>query len=80
MPELLTVSDRGQVTIPQQFREKLSIQAGDKIYCDIVNDTLVCKKPLDFFSLKGSLGKMEIPENEEELFVSAIAKHVMEDA
>ena len=44
MPELLTVSDRGQVTIPQQFREKLSIQAGDKIYCDIVNDTLVCKK------------------------------------
>jgi AbrB family looped-hinge helix DNA binding protein len=78
MSELLTVSNKGQITIPQQFREKLSIKSGDKIYCDVVDGTIVCKKPADFFSLKGSLGKLNIPENEEELFISTVSGHVME--
>jgi hypothetical protein len=37
-----------------------------------------CKKPLDFFALRGCLGKADIPENEEELFLNAVAEHVME--
>jgi AbrB family looped-hinge helix DNA binding protein len=79
MSELITVSDRGQITIPQEFREQLAIQPGDKIFCDVVEGAFVCKKPLDFFSLKGSLHKMKIPENEEELFTKAVAAHVMEE-
>jgi AbrB family looped-hinge helix DNA binding protein len=79
MSELITVSDRGQITIPQRFRDRLAIRSGDKIYCEIVDGALVCKKPRDFFSLKGSLGNIKIPENEEELFLDAVAAHVMED-
>jgi AbrB family looped-hinge helix DNA binding protein len=79
LSELITVSDRGQITIPVRFREKLLIEAGDKLYCDLVDGVFVCKKPLDFFSFKGCLGKIKIPENEEELFAGAVAQHVMED-
>jgi AbrB family looped-hinge helix DNA binding protein len=78
MPELIMVSNKGQITIPIQFREQLKIKPGDKVYCDVREGILVCKKPLDFFALRGCLGKADIPENEEDLFLNAVAKHVME--
>ena len=76
MTELITVSNKGQVTIPLQFRKELEIQFGDQLYCDVEGGALVCKKPADFFSLRGCLGKAEIPEDEEELFIDAVADHV----
>ena len=77
MPELVTISNKGQMTIPQKFREELMFKSGDKVYCDIVDGKLVCEKPLDFFSLKGCIKGMKLPENEEELFADAVAIHVM---
>ena len=41
---------------------------------------LAQKKPVDFFALRGCLGKAEIPEDEEELFIDAVADHVMTDS
>ncbi|MDR1508444.1 MAG: AbrB/MazE/SpoVT family DNA-binding domain-containing protein [Synergistaceae bacterium] len=76
MPELITVSNKGQITIPLRIRKQLMIRSGDKMYCDVMGGTFVCNKPADFFSLKGCLGKVEIPENEEELFIDAAANHV----
>jgi bifunctional DNA-binding transcriptional regulator/antitoxin component of YhaV-PrlF toxin-antitoxin module len=75
---LITISNKGQITIPMQFREALAMQGGDKIYCDVINGAFVCKKPVDFFSLRACLGKVALPENEEELFTNAVAAHVME--
>jgi AbrB family looped-hinge helix DNA binding protein len=80
MPELITVSGKGQITIPLQFREELAIHSGDRIYCDVVNGAFVCKKPVDFFSLRGCLGKVDWPENDEDLFVPAVVEHVMENS
>ncbi|MDR1979919.1 MAG: AbrB/MazE/SpoVT family DNA-binding domain-containing protein [Synergistaceae bacterium] len=80
MPELITVSDKGQITIPLQFREKLMLQAGDKMYCEIVDGAFICRRPVDFFSLRGCLGKKKLPENEEDLFIEAVAEHVMENS
>ena len=78
MPELITVSNKGQITIPQRMRKQLMIQSGDKIYCDVVDHAFICKKPTDFFSFKGCLGKSEIPENEEDLFIDSVAAHINE--
>ena len=80
MPELVTISNKGQMTIPQKFREELMFKAGDKIYCDIVDGKLICEKPQDFFSLKGCIKGVTLPENEEDLFVNAVAAHVMDSA
>ena len=80
MPELITVSNKGQITIPLQFRKELEIQYGDQVYCDVKDGAFICKKPVDFFSLRGCLGKVEIPEDEEELFIDAVAEHAIENS
>ena len=35
------------------------------------------KETRGFFSLRGCLGKVDIPEDEEELFIDAVTDHVM---
>ena len=80
MSELITVSNKGQITIPIQCRKELSIRSGDQMYCDVKDGVFICKKPVDFFSLWGCLGKVEISEDEEELFIDAVAKHVAESS
>lgn len=77
MPELVTISNKGQMTIPQKFREELRFRSGDKVYCEVVDGKLVCEKPVDFFSLEGCIKGMKLPEDEEELFIDAVADHVM---
>jgi AbrB family looped-hinge helix DNA binding protein len=77
MSEIITISNKGQITIPAQFRKELEFQYGDQVYCDVKDGAFICKKPADFFSLRGCLGKVEIPEDEEELFTDAVADHVM---
>jgi hypothetical protein len=45
--------------------------------CDTFVDTIhSAEGELDFFSLKGCLGKVKIPENEEQLFIAKLAEHV----
>ncbi|GHV47648.1 hypothetical protein FACS1894204_11280 [Synergistales bacterium] len=51
MTTLITVSGKGQITIP-----------------------------VDFFSLRGCLGKVDWPKNDEDLFAYAVAEHTMESA
>ena len=80
MLELSIVSSKGQVTIPAFMREKYGIKPGDKIVWEDFENRIALRKPPDFFSLRGCLGKVEIPENEEELFVGAVAEHVMKDS
>ena len=74
------VSTKGQVTIPAAMREKYNIKAGDMVIWEDFENRLALKKPVDFFALRGCLGKVEIPEDEEELFIDSVADHVMEDS
>ena len=78
--DFFMVSTKGQVTIPAIMREKYGIKPGDMVIWEDFEDRLALKKPLDFFSLRGCLGKVDIPENEEELFADAVAGHVMKDS
>ena len=73
------VSTKGQVTIPVVMREKYGFKAGDMVIWEEFEDRLTLKKPVDFFALRGCLGKVKIPEDEEELFIEAIVDHVIKD-
>ena len=77
MFDYFMVTTKGQVTIPAALREKYGIKAGDMVIWEDLEDRLTLKKPVDFFALRGCLGKVEIPEDEEELFIDAVTDHVM---
>jgi AbrB family looped-hinge helix DNA binding protein len=77
MGEVLTVSVKGQITLPFRIRSKLGLKAGDRIIGEYVEGGFVLKKPLDFFSLKGSLSGGKMPDNEEELLTSETGKRML---
>lgn len=45
MPEPTTVSSKGQVTIPRDLRERLGLQAGDKIAWSLLSNGTVVVRP-----------------------------------
>jgi len=56
--ELTTITSRGQVTIPQSFREKEKIEAGDKLIVRDVDGYIVMRK-VSKEMLKGFFDTME---------------------
>ncbi|WP_075291320.1 AbrB/MazE/SpoVT family DNA-binding domain-containing protein [Pararhizobium arenae] len=53
----LTLSSKGQVTIPKEMREALNLRPGDQlIYSFIDGEVVVTPKNLDFNELAGLLG------------------------
>jgi antitoxin PrlF len=54
----LTISAKGQVTIPKEMRELLDLRPGDQlIYSMIEGQIVVTPKNVDFNDLAGLLGK-----------------------
>ncbi len=54
----VTLSPKGQVTIPKEMREVLNLQPGDRlIYSLIDGEVVITPKNLDFNDLAGLLGK-----------------------
>jgi AbrB family looped-hinge helix DNA binding protein len=45
MSELTTMSIKGQVTIPREVRERLGLQAGDKIAWSLLSNGTVVVRP-----------------------------------
>jgi AbrB family looped-hinge helix DNA binding protein len=45
MSELTTMSSKGQVTIPRDVRERLGLQAGDKIAWSLLSNGTVVVRP-----------------------------------
>ncbi|MBA7556148.1 hypothetical protein ES705_48847 [subsurface metagenome] len=41
----ITVSEKGQITIPKEVRERLNILKGDKIIVYLKDNELILKKP-----------------------------------
>jgi AbrB family looped-hinge helix DNA binding protein len=57
MWKLLKISPKGQITLPRELREALSLRAGDELVYTIVGDrVLVTPKNVDFNDLAGLLG------------------------
>ena len=56
-----TITSKGQITIPKVVRERLHLEAGDKVYFDVREDGSVCmmthKHPVEslFGFLKGKV-------------------------
>ena len=74
MAELVTVSTKGQMTIPKSFRDGLDIRVGDRLVVELLGDTLVvsrAKKAL--LEYKGFLkSRAASPEADD-----ALAEHIM---
>ena len=78
MSESMTVSTKGQITIPLSLREKYGIQAGDRLFPEPHKDGFFIKKPKDIFALEGFLSGVHIPDNEEELLTPEAGRQIME--
>ena len=78
MSELMTVSTKGQITIPLSLREKYGIQAGDKLFSELHETGFFIKKPKNIFALEGFLTGVHIPDDEEELLTREMGRRIME--
>lgn len=57
MWKTLTLSPKGQITLPKEMREELGLKAGDMVVYTIVDGQLVITpKSIDFNELAGLLG------------------------
>ncbi len=45
MPEPTTISSKGQVTVPRDIRERLGLQAGDKVAWSMLSNGTVVLRP-----------------------------------
>jgi AbrB family looped-hinge helix DNA binding protein len=78
MSGMSKVMSKGQVTIPAFMREKYNIKAGDVITWEEIENLIVLRKPVDFFSLGGSLPLGSIPDDEEDLLNPEMGRRIME--
>jgi len=78
MSEYMTVSTKGQITIPLSLREKYGIQVGDKLFPEQHEAGFFVKKPKDIFALEGFLSGVRIPDDEEELLTPEMGRRIME--
>ena len=57
MGKFLTMSSKGQITLPKEMREQLGLKAGDELVFSIIGrDVLITPKSVDFNDLAGFLG------------------------
>ena len=57
MGKFLTMSSKGQITLPKEMREELGLKAGDELVFSIIGrDILITPKSVDFNDLAGYLG------------------------
>jgi AbrB family looped-hinge helix DNA binding protein len=77
MSEIMTVSTKGQITLPSWVRAHLGIKSGDRIIGEETPEGFVIKKPQDFSVFRGSFQGGKIPDDEEELLSPAVGKRIM---
>jgi len=72
------VKSKGQVTVPLQIRSKLNINTGDTVFFEVRDNEIVIRKPKNLLDYEGFLGKVNLPDNEEELLTPDVAKWILE--
>jgi bifunctional DNA-binding transcriptional regulator/antitoxin component of YhaV-PrlF toxin-antitoxin module len=80
MPEILTVSQRGQITLPVSLRTEYGLKAGDKIFGEKTEAGYLLRGPKkNLLEYAGSLSSSCSIEEEEEKAKEGLSKHVLED-
>jgi AbrB family looped-hinge helix DNA binding protein len=80
MPEILTLSQRGQVTLPVNLRTEYGLKAGDKIFIEKTNDGYLLRGPKkNLLEYAGCLTSSYSIEEEEEKAKESLSRHVLED-
>jgi AbrB family looped-hinge helix DNA binding protein len=51
--ESLTVSSKGQISIPKALRERLNLRKGAKLNVQVDRERIILSKPADWRSLRG---------------------------
>ena len=78
MPDMLTVSTKGQITLPVDLRTEYGIEGGDKIFGERTPAGYILKRPkkglLDY---KGFVKESYDPQKDLALAVEAATAHVM---
>ena len=78
MPDMLTVSIKGQITLPVELRMEYGLEAGDKILGEKTSEGYVLKRPkkglLDY---KGFVKDTYDPEKDLTLAIEAASTHIM---
>jgi AbrB family looped-hinge helix DNA binding protein len=72
----LTLTSRGQITIPQRIRKALRLEANDKITIMVKDDTLVLKR------IKGNIldiaASIKIPDDQKPIDFRKVRKQVID--
>lgn len=78
MPEMVTVSTKGQIVIPKKIRKELDIEPGSRIFVSVEDGRIVIEKPRKtLWDFMGYFGKALPPDEELRLAQEGVAKHVL---
>lgn len=78
MPDIMTVSTKGQITIPIEVRESFGIKAGDKIFGEETEIGYVIRRPKkNLLDYKGLIKAKYDPEEARETARAGVAAHVL---
>ena len=78
MPEILTISQRGQVTLPAGLRAEYGLKAGDKIFMEKTKDGYLIRGPQkNLLEYAGCLSSPYSIEEEEERAKEGLSHHVL---
>ena len=79
MPDILVMSQRGQVTLPAALRAEYELKSGDKIFGEKTKDGYLLRGPKKtLLEYAGCLTSPYSVEEEEELAKEGLSKHVLE--
>ena len=76
---VVTVSSKGQITLPASSRRALGIKARGRVLIELSDDAIVVRPVPDLFELKGFLGKGVPAEEERGRMAEGVARHVLEE-
>ncbi|MCL2146890.1 MAG: AbrB/MazE/SpoVT family DNA-binding domain-containing protein [Synergistaceae bacterium] len=78
MPDMMTISTKGQITLPVDLRVEYGLKAGDKIFGERTENGYILKRPkkglLDY---KGFIKEPYDPKKDLALAVETASAHVM---
>jgi len=80
MTEILTMSQRGQVTLPVELRAEYGLKAGDKIFVEKTKNGYLLRGPKkNLLEYAGCLTSVYSVEEEEERAKAGLSQHVLDD-
>ena len=78
MLEMLTVSTKGQITIPVDVRDHFNIKAGDKMFWETTDEGFLIRKPQKgLLEYKGFIKDKYNPREDREKAMTGMAAHVL---